>query len=210
MNANARTTICVLCACSNAKFLFPTDNQFLHQLPADLLQDIEDESYEMPAKIDADNVNAFRKIYDDSFERIRYAALTGSQTGKKRIPPTRPYVLFLMCYDLLKREAKLLNLQDFSVCAMLIPVRYHYKHVLIPFRYFLISNVVHTHRATVTACWEHWMKRPRARPSASCIRWWNVCWNRMSFRVPMFEVVSKRLWKIWWIRIVSRPNHSAT
>lgn len=95
-------------------FIF-IDNPFLHQLPADLLQDIENESYELPAKFDTDNVNAFRKIYDDFFERTRFTALAGPQTGKKRIPPTRPYVLFLMCYDLLKREAKLLNLQDFVV-----------------------------------------------------------------------------------------------
>lgn len=79
------------------------------------MQDIENESYELPAEYDIDNVNAFRKVYDDFFERIRFAALAGPQTGKKRIPPTRPYVLFLMCYDLLKREAKLLNLQEFSV-----------------------------------------------------------------------------------------------
>lgn len=100
----------------------------MHQLPADLLQDIENEAYELPAKFDIDNVNAFRKIYDDFFERIRFAALAGPQTGKKRIPPTRPYVLFLMCYDLLKREAKLLNLQDFVVSDRIINLRRHFSN----------------------------------------------------------------------------------
>lgn len=93
--------------------------EFLHQLPADLLQDIENESYEQPSKVDLDNVNEFLRIYDDFFERIRFNPPSGPQTGKKRVPPTKPYVQFLMLYDLLKREAKRLMLHDFEVSALL-------------------------------------------------------------------------------------------
>lgn len=94
----------------------PTEFEFLHQLPADLLQDIESEPYDSSARTDTEAVNAFRKIYDDFYERIRYStALAGPQTGKKRVPPTKPYVLFLFLYDQLKREATRLNLQEFVV-----------------------------------------------------------------------------------------------
>lgn len=94
----------------------PSEFEFLHQLPADLLQDIESEPYDSSARTDTEAVNAFRKVYDDFYERIRYSsALAGPQTGKKRVPPTKPYVLFLFLYDQLKREAKRLNLQDFVV-----------------------------------------------------------------------------------------------
>lgn len=93
-----------------------TENQFLHQIPAELLQDIANESYELPKRSDLENANEFRKKFDDFYERIRYTnALAGPQFGKKRVPPTRPYVLFLNLYDLLKREAKRLALHDFEV-----------------------------------------------------------------------------------------------
>lgn len=93
-----------------------SDYEFLHQLPADLLQDIESEPYETPTRTDIDAVNAFRRIYDDFFERLRYStALAGPQTGRKRVPPTKPYVLFLFLYDQLKREAKRLKLEEFEV-----------------------------------------------------------------------------------------------
>lgn len=86
--------------------------QFLHPLPSGLLQDILYEPYEQPALSDADNINEFRRIYDDFYGR---AASDGPQTGKKRVPPTRPYVQFLMLYDQMKREAKKLMLQTFEV-----------------------------------------------------------------------------------------------
>lgn len=91
--------------------------QYLHQFPSSLLQDILDEHYEQPARFDIDNVNEFRKIYDDSFYMTR--VYWGPQTGKKKIPPTKPYVQFLMLYDLLKREAKLLNLHEFEVSVII-------------------------------------------------------------------------------------------
>lgn len=86
--------------------------QFLHPLPSGLLQDILYEPYEQSSLSDADNINEFRRLYDDFYGRV---VSDGSQTGKKRIPPTKPYVQFLMLYDLLKREAKRLMLQKFEV-----------------------------------------------------------------------------------------------
>lgn len=95
---------------------WPAAYEYLHQLPAELLQDIERDTSVQPTRSDLQNVNAFRRIYDDYFERLRYStALAGPQTGKKRIPPTKPYVLFLFLYDQLKREAKRLNLNEFEV-----------------------------------------------------------------------------------------------
>lgn len=85
------------------------DLQFLHQLPAGLLQDIRSERYEQPALLDADNVNELLKVYDDFYGRNHPV------TGKKKVPPTKPYVQMLMLYDLLKREAKRLMLNKFEV-----------------------------------------------------------------------------------------------
>lgn len=88
------------------------DLQFLHQLPAGLLQDIRSERYEQPALLDADNVNELLKVYDDFYGR------SDPVTGKKKVPPTKPYVQMLMLYDLLKREAKRLMLNKFEVSLM--------------------------------------------------------------------------------------------
>lgn len=85
------------------------DLQFLHQLPSGLLQDILYERYEQPAFLDEDNVNEFLKVYDDFYGRNQPV------TGKKKVPPTKPYVQLLMLYDLLKREAKKLMLNKFQV-----------------------------------------------------------------------------------------------
>lgn len=84
----------------------------LHQYPAELLQDIENEPYDLAKKTETQIVNEFRRIYDDFFSRVR---IYSPVTGKKRVPPTRPYVLFLIIYDLYKREAKRLALQEFTV-----------------------------------------------------------------------------------------------
>ncbi|XP_062559729.1 uncharacterized protein LOC134224410 isoform X2 [Armigeres subalbatus] len=114
--------------------------QLLDQLPLRLLQDVEGERYELPALLDKDNVNEFRKIYDDkyheseadlqqinnvggdSFHLTNHRHGSGASTGitsankntaegstgsgRKRVPPTKPYIHMLMLYDLLKREAK--------------------------------------------------------------------------------------------------------
>lgn len=93
-------------------FYFPStehDLQFLHQLPSGLLKDILSERYEQPAFLDKDNVNEFRKVYDDFYGRNQPV------TGRKKVPPTKPYVQLLMLYDLLKREAKKLMLNKFQV-----------------------------------------------------------------------------------------------
>lgn len=90
------------------------EHEFLHQFPAELLQDIEKEAYEPPKGTDQEMANEFRRVYDDFYTRVRIFAPI---TGKKRIPPTRPYVLFLILYDLCKREAKRLALQEYTVSA---------------------------------------------------------------------------------------------
>lgn len=87
------------------------DLQYLHQLPAALLQDIRAERYEPPAQLDDDNVNEFRRVYDDFYGGGPRQPLT----GKKRVPPTKPYVQMLMLYDLLKRDARRLQLNKFEV-----------------------------------------------------------------------------------------------
>lgn len=90
-------------------FFTEYDLQFLHQLPSGLLQDILYERYEQPALLDKDNVDEFLKVYDDFYGRNQPV------TGRKKIPPTKPYVQMLMLYDLLKREAKRLMLNKFEV-----------------------------------------------------------------------------------------------
>lgn len=93
-------------------FVKKAEYEYLHQYPAELLQDIESEPYQLQKLSDQEIVNDFRRVYDDFFTRVRVFAPV---TGKKRVPPTRPYVLFLILYDLYKREAKRLSLQDFAV-----------------------------------------------------------------------------------------------
>lgn len=117
--------------------------QLLDPLPLRLLQDIEGERYELPALLDKDNVNEFRKIYDDKYRESEtdsqqmsnvggnkphlidnrhdsWTSITAGSisspnksagegakgSGRKRVPPTKPYIHMLMLYDLLKREAK--------------------------------------------------------------------------------------------------------
>lgn len=96
----------------NKDFVKKPEYQYLHQLPAELLQDIESEPLESPKLPDHAIIDNFRKVYDDFHTRIRG---TSSLTGKKKVPETRPYVLFLMVYDLCKREAKRLALQEVEV-----------------------------------------------------------------------------------------------
>lgn len=71
---------------------------------------ISEEKDQLPAQRDIDNVNEFRKLYDDSWA-YRYQPLT----GKKKVPPTKPYVEMLLLLDMLKRDAKRLNLNKFQV-----------------------------------------------------------------------------------------------
>lgn len=87
--------------------------QYLDPLPKKLLLDISRESNRAPALLDLDNVNEFRKKYDDSFYpryrnnvpnmqhmrikmRIQMQQQRPMLTGRKKAPPTRPYVHMLM------------------------------------------------------------------------------------------------------------------
>lgn len=93
-------------------FVRKPEYELLDQYPAELLQDIENEPYQQSKGTDQEIVNEFRRVYDDFFARVRKISPI---VGKKRVPPTRPYVLFLIFYDLCKREAKRLGLQEFTV-----------------------------------------------------------------------------------------------
>ncbi|XP_065094400.1 uncharacterized protein ImpE3 [Ochlerotatus camptorhynchus] len=115
--------------------------QLLDPLPLRLLEDIEGERYELPALLDKDNVNEFRKIYDDKYresetdlqqiniaggnkphlmdnrhDSVSSSSIMKGGSGRKRVPPTKPYIHMLMLYDLLKREAKkfMFNLYEVS------------------------------------------------------------------------------------------------
>ncbi|GAB0096735.1 hypothetical protein DMENIID0001_122940 [Sergentomyia squamirostris] len=96
---------------SKTKSLQPNlgqDLQLLDPLPKALLHDIEMEPAHLPAVLDEDNVKEFLKVYDDQFGR------NVATTGKKKVPPTKPYVEMVVLYDLLKREAKALMLNKFT------------------------------------------------------------------------------------------------
>lgn len=82
----------------------------LDPLPKKLLEDIATEKSQLPALMDEDNVNEFRRIYDDSWG-ARYAPLT----GKKKSPPTKPYVEMLLLLDLFKKDAKRLGFNKYDV-----------------------------------------------------------------------------------------------
>jgi hypothetical protein len=135
----------------NLFLILENDLRYLSILPKKLLLDIYRDYNRLPAILDIDNVNEFRKIFDDSYynfgkyepssemmknsmriqgEELQFLTLKfinnifcnisalmqrATLTGKKKPPPTRPYVLMLMLYDLLKREAKALKLHNFSV-----------------------------------------------------------------------------------------------
>lgn len=77
--------------------------------------DVLNEPYNLRAISDLDNVNEFRKKYDDSYDRnyrkgapnkdllkmnmkIQMYQQRATLTGKKKSPPTRPYVLMVMLY----------------------------------------------------------------------------------------------------------------
>jgi hypothetical protein len=87
--------------------------QYLDPLPKKLLLDIHRDSFRQHALLDLDNVNAFRKVYDDSFQprwrssepnmqhmrmkmRLQMQQARPMLTGRKKPPPTRPYVHMLM------------------------------------------------------------------------------------------------------------------
>ncbi|XP_052863295.1 uncharacterized protein LOC128269931 [Anopheles cruzii] len=83
--------------------------KFLDPLPLEVLQAFNREPYEPLALRPVDNAQEFRRIYDDSYRgpvAIVVVEQSTKKGGKKRIPPTKPYLHMLVLYDLLKREAK--------------------------------------------------------------------------------------------------------
>ncbi|XP_058129769.1 coiled-coil domain-containing protein 80 [Anopheles coustani] len=83
--------------------------EFLDHLPLKVLQDFNGEPYEPLALRPEDNANEFRRLYDDSYRGPVPPVVEEKATkkgGKKRVPPTKPYLHMLVLYDLLKREAK--------------------------------------------------------------------------------------------------------
>lgn len=93
--------------------LISTEEQLydiLDPLPKSILNEIENEGLSLPALRDEDNVREFLKKFDDKFNRF-----VPSQTGDRRMPPTKPFVEFLVLYDLMKREAKEKNYGEYHV-----------------------------------------------------------------------------------------------
>uniref|UniRef100_A0A182W080 Uncharacterized protein n=1 Tax=Anopheles minimus TaxID=112268 RepID=A0A182W080_9DIPT len=83
--------------------------QLLDPLPLKVLQEFNREPYEPLALRPEDNANEFRRLYDDNYRGPVSVLVLEKGTkkgGKKRIPPTKPYLHMLVLYDLLKREAK--------------------------------------------------------------------------------------------------------
>uniref|UniRef100_A0A182PAA7 Uncharacterized protein n=1 Tax=Anopheles epiroticus TaxID=199890 RepID=A0A182PAA7_9DIPT len=89
--------------------LSPLNVQLLDPLPLKVLQDFNREPYEPLALRPEDNANEFRRMYDDNYRGPISVLVLEKGTkkgGKKRVPPTKPYLHMLVLYDLLKREAK--------------------------------------------------------------------------------------------------------
>lgn len=107
--------------------------QYLGPLPKQLLLDLQRYYTKPPALLATDNVVEFRKTFDDSYKRknVKIKGMSKQEmeyrmqmhmrqnrpmlTGNKKVPVTKPYVEFIMLYDLLKREAKNLMLHKYGV-----------------------------------------------------------------------------------------------
>ncbi|CAD6991824.1 unnamed protein product [Ceratitis capitata] len=86
-----------------------------------LIRDIQTETEHDEFTNDVESLDNFLRLYDDNYGRAAFDndnALdrwsTTSTAGKKRVPPTKPYVEFLLVYDLLKRDAKAANLSKYE------------------------------------------------------------------------------------------------
>lgn len=88
----------------------PTEYDFevLDPLPASLVKDVNNELSQLPAISDDDNVRVFLSKYDDSF---RYQL---NSAGKKKVPPAKPYVEFLILFDVMKKDTKAAKLESFQ------------------------------------------------------------------------------------------------
>uniref|UniRef100_A0A1B0FRB3 Uncharacterized protein n=1 Tax=Glossina morsitans morsitans TaxID=37546 RepID=A0A1B0FRB3_GLOMM len=90
-------------------------------LPLSLIRDIEtDTNSEHPINI-LESIDNFLRLYDDNYGQVIISSHTStdpwsalSNAGKKREPPARPYMEFLLVYDVLKREAKTLSLNKYE------------------------------------------------------------------------------------------------
>ncbi|XP_017056993.1 uncharacterized protein LOC108098526 [Drosophila ficusphila] len=95
------------------------DDVDFDKLPLSLIRDIQSEHEDFTN--DVESLDNFLRLYDDNYGRAAFdfeSAMdrwsTSSIAGKKRVPPTKPYVDFLLVYDLLKRDAKAANLSKYE------------------------------------------------------------------------------------------------
>ncbi|KAH8382751.1 hypothetical protein KR009_005123 [Drosophila setifemur] len=95
------------------------DDSDFDQLPLSLIRDIQTEHNDFTN--DVESLDNFLRLYDDNYGRAAFdveSAMdrwsSASIAGKKRVPPTKPYVDFLLLYDLLKRDAKANNLSKYE------------------------------------------------------------------------------------------------
>lgn len=86
-----------------------------------LIRDIQTEAEHDEFTNDVESLDNFLRLYDDNYGRAAFVNdnavdrwSTTSTAGKKRVPPTKPYVEFLLVYDLLKRDAKAANLSKYE------------------------------------------------------------------------------------------------
>ncbi|XP_022214455.2 uncharacterized protein LOC111068951 [Drosophila obscura] len=97
------------------------DDADFDKLPLSLIRDIQSEVRHDDFTNDVESLDNFLRLYDDNYGRAAFdfeSAMdrwsTTSTAGKKRVPPTKPYVDFLLVYDLLKRDAKAANLSKYE------------------------------------------------------------------------------------------------
>ncbi|EDV42758.2 uncharacterized protein Dana_GF16868 [Drosophila ananassae] len=95
------------------------DDADFDKLPLSLIRDIQTEHEDFTN--DVESLDNFLRLYDDNYGRAAFdfeSAMdrwsSASIAGKKRVPPTKPYVDFLLVYDLLKRDAKANNLSKYE------------------------------------------------------------------------------------------------
>lgn len=97
------------------------DDADFDRLPLSLIRDIQTEALHDDFTNDVESLDNFLRLYDDNYGRAAFdfeSAMdrwsSASTAGKKRVPPTKPYVDFLLIYDLLKRDAKAANLSKYE------------------------------------------------------------------------------------------------
>ncbi|XP_034488401.1 uncharacterized protein LOC117792385 [Drosophila innubila] len=98
-----------------------SDDSDFDKLPLSLIRDIQTEALHDDFTNDVESLDNFLRLYDDNYGRAAFDVESAmdrwsstSTAGKKRVPPTKPYVDFLLVYDLLKRDAKAANLSKYE------------------------------------------------------------------------------------------------